>query len=470
MGSASYSSSSPSSLSSSLLKSRIPRLLCPSRFSPRLLFLYCCIFITVTVCLGFRMHVGSYLSTVLYGLPMLAQAQSSVTASSSAASSTSSDSVGDPFKAYKIGAENITATLIPYGARLTSVLVPDRDGNKQDIVIGYDDPRDYLKDTETDHTYFGAVVGRYANRIKNGTFAMGREKLEVPANENGGLATLHGGDVGYDQRNWTVTAHSESTITFTLFDKELEDFPGDIVTHATFSVETRRTAENPEGLPQLTTRLTSLALTEKTPIMLSNHIYWNLNAFKEENILDDTYLQLPLSNRYIGTNGLLIPNGTLLDVDSTYNGSPDFTGGKLVGQDIQEAEGLCGTNCTGYDNCFIIDRPAYSGVAQDSLVPILRANSSTTGISIEVSSNQQAVQIFTCPSQNGTIPIKPSQEKRNNGEGAKALNQYGCLVIEPEGWIDGINHPEWGQLPYQVYAPDTAPAVSWTTYRFGIIQ
>lgn len=416
------------------------------------------------------MHVGSYLSTVLYGLPVLAQAQSaaSASASASAAPSSASSAKVDPFKSYKISAENITATLIPYGARLTSVLVPDRDGKTQDVAVGYDDPRDYLKDTETDHTFFGAVVGRYANRIKNGTFTLDGEQVKVPKSEDG-VDTLHGGFVGYDQRNWTVTAHTESAITFSLLDQEFEGFPGDVITHATFSVETRRTAENPEGLPQLTTRLTSLSLTDKTPIMLSNHIYWNLNAFKEETVLDDTYLQLPLSQRYIGTDGILIPNGTLLDVSSSLSGSLDFTSGKLLGQDIKNAEGACGTGCTGYDNCFIIDRPT-SSAAADSLVPILRANSSTTGISLEVSSNQQAVQIYNCPGQDGTIPIKPSQEKRNNGKGAKNVNKYGCLVIEPEGWIDGINHPEWGQLPNQVFAPDTAPAVNWATYRFGTIQ
>lgn len=464
MGSASY----PSSSSSSFLKSRICRLCFPARFSGRVFFLYCCIFITATVCLGFRMHVGSYLSTVLYGLPVLAQAQSAASASAPAASSTGSSAKVDLFKTYKISAENITATLIPYGARLTSVLVPDRDGNTQDVVVGYDDPRDYLNDTETAHTYFGAVVGRYANRIKNGTFTVDGKEVKVPKNEDG-LDTLHGGFVGYDQRNWTVTAHSESAITFSLLDHAFQGFPGDVVTHATFSVETRRTAENPEGLPQLTSRLTSLALTDKTPIMLSNHIYWNLNAFKDETILDDTFLQLPLSQRYIGTDGILIPNGTILDVASTRNGSLDFTSGKLVGQDLKDTDGVCGTGCTGYDTCFIVDRPtAYA--AKDSLVPILRANSSTTGISLEVSSNQQAVQIYSCPGQDGTIPIKPSQEKRNNGKGAKNVNKYGCLVIESEGWIDGINNPEWGQLPYQVFAPDTAPAVNWATYRFGTIQ
>lgn len=465
---------SPSS-SSSVLGSRIPRLLgalfCPARFSPRLLFLYCFIFLTVTVLLGIRMHIGSYLSTVLYGLPVLAQAQGSTSTSTSSAPSLStaeSESSVDPFKAYTIKAENITATFIPYGARLTSVLVPDRDGNQQDVVVGYDDPRDYLKDTETNHTYFGAVVGRYANRIKNGSFPLDGERYNVSRNENDGLDTLHGGFVGYDQRNWTVTAHTDSTVTFTLLDEGFEGFPRDIITHATFTVDNKRTLDNPEGLPQLTSKMVSLALTGKTPIMLSNHIYWNLNAFKEQDILDDTFLQLPLSERYVGTDGILIPNGTILDVDSTYNGSPDFTTGKLVGRDIEDAKGLCGTDCTGYDNCFIVDRPPQTG-ARDSVVSILRANSSTTGISLEITSNQQAVQIYTCMSQNGTIPIKPSQAKRNGGEGAKFVNKYGCMAIEPEGWIDGINHPEWGQLPYQIFAPDTAPAINWATYKFGTI-
>ena len=463
-------SSSSSSSSSCILNSRLPRLLCPARFSPRLLVLYCFIFLAVIALLGSRMHFGSYFSAVLYGLPVLAQAQGQDQGSASAPTA-SSNTAGpvDPFKTYTIRAENITATLIPYGARLTSVLVPDRDGNQQDVVVGYDDPRNYLKDTETSHTFFGAVVGRYANRIKNGSFTLDKKKYQVPANENDGLDTLHGGNVGYDQRNWTVTTHSESTITFSLLDQGLEDFPGDIITHATFTVDTSQTVNNPDGLPQLTTKLVSLALTQKTPIMLSNHIYWNLNAFKKQNILEDTYLQLPLSKRYIGTDEHSVPNGTILDVDSTYNGSPDFTTGKLVSSDIQDAKGLCGTDCTGYDNCFIIDRPPQSA-AQDSLVSILYANSSTTGISLEVTSNQQAVQIYACPGQDGSIPIKPSQEKRNGGDGAKNVNKYGCLVIEPEGWIDGINHPEWGQLPYQVYAPDTAPAVNWATYRFGTIQ
>jgi hypothetical protein len=100
------------------------------------------------------------------------------------------------FAEVTLTAEDITAKLIPYGARLISLLVPDRSGNVQDIVLGYDNTTQYLTDTETNHTYFGPIVGRYANRIKNGTFTIDGNTYHVPENEHGGLNTLHGGKVG----------------------------------------------------------------------------------------------------------------------------------------------------------------------------------------------------------------------------------------------------------------------------------
>lgn len=443
----------------------IRALFCPARISPRFLYLYCLAFLAVVALLGFRMHVKHYLSAVLYGLPVLAQSSPTPSDSSNSAQLHGHD---DHFKEYTIKADHITATLIPYGARLTSLLVPDRSGQMQDVVVGYDDPMDYLRDTQTDHTFFGSVVGRYANRIKNGTFTVDGKKYQIAKNEKNGFSTLHGGKIGYDQRNWTVTAYSKSSVTFTLMDKADEGFPGDVITHATFSVDAERTAENPKGLPQLTTKLVSLSLTDKTPIMMSNHIYWNLNGFKKNNVLDDTFLQLPLSKRIVGTDGILIPDGSILDVDTAYKGSADFTAGKLVGADIKDTTGLCGTGCTGYDNCFIVDRPP-SYAAQNSIVPVLRMSSSTTGISLEVATNQQAVQIYACNNQKGTTPVKKSQLNRNHGQGAEYINKHGCVVIEPEGWIDGINHPEWGQLSDQVFGPGSAPAINWATYQFGTV-
>jgi aldose 1-epimerase len=416
------------------------------------------------------MHLKSYLAAAIYGLPALAHAAPSpASGSSSSASSSSSD---PHFKTYTIKAENITATLIPYGARLTSLLVPDRDGNEQDVIVGYDDPKTYLHDSETNRTFFGAVVGRYANRIKNGTFSIDGTAYHIPENENGGRDTLHGGSVGYDMRNWTVTSHTDSAITFSLLDQGLENFPGDVISYATYSVSTQKSAENPKGLPQLTTKLVSLALTQKTPIMLANHLYWNLNAFKNPTILNDTLLQLPLSERFIVGDGILIPTGEIGDVDTAYSGALDFTEPKLIGKDIDKTTGLCGTGCTGYDTCWLVDRPAAYG-AGDTVVPTVRVASEKTGISLEIATNQAAMQVYTCNGQNGSIATKDSQAKRNKAQdgnpGAAFVNKYGCVVFETEDWIDGINQPQWGRRPYQIAGPDDGPVVNFATYQFGTI-
>jgi aldose 1-epimerase len=446
--------------------------LCPARITPRILSVYCLLFLSVTAALGFKMHFKSYATAALYGLPALASAMPSASSSDASLSAAGSSSDSGHFTEYAIEAENITVKLIPYGARVTHVLVPDSNGNTQDVLVGYDNPKEYLHDSETNRTFFGAVVGRYANRIKNGTFSIDGDTYHIPENDKSGKDTLHGGFIGYDMRNWTVTAHSQSSITFTLFDEGFENFPGDVINHAVFSVSTEKSAENPKGLPQLTTKLVSLALTKKTPIMLSNHIYWNLNAFKNDNILKDTSLQMPLSDRIIAADTILIPTGEILDVKTAFEGALDFTEPKLIGQDIEKTTGVCGEGCTGYDTCWLIDRPpAYA--TPNSMVPSVHLASDKTGITLDIATNQAALQIYTCNGQNGSIATKKSQAKRNKDQdgdaGAAYINKYGCFVVETEDWIDGINQPQWGRLPYQVFGPDDGPAVNWATYQFGTL-
>jgi aldose 1-epimerase len=363
----------------------------------------------------------------------------------------------DSFKPYTICAPGINATFIGYGARLTHLYVPDKHGAQRDVVVGYDDPNQYLKDTLTNHTYFGPIVGRYANRIRNGTFTLpstGSKEYHIVENEHGGINTLHGGSVGYDQQNWTVTASSSSSVTFSLLDPSGDQgFPGTVLTHATYTVTAGR----------LTCRTTSLALDSQTPIMLANHIYWNLNSFASPTVLNDT-LWMPYSDRYIVVDGILIPTGALGAVSQ----KPvlDFTTPKPIGRDLASpaAVGTCGTNCTGYDNAFIIDRPRYSGPETPDLpFPMLSMWSNDTGIRMDVRTNQQGLQIYSCGGQDGSIPVKASQK----GSGVGFVNRFGCLVIEPQGWIDGINHPEWGQGEYQIYGADTGPAVNFATYDFS---
>ena len=392
-----------------------------------------------------------------------------VATQNSTTSYNSSSTPSSPFTLYTLISENITATFIPYGARLTSLRVQDRQGLEQDVVVGYDDPNQYLIDTETNHTYFGPVVGRYANRIKNGTFTLNGQTYHVPENENGGLDTLHGGTVGYDQRNWTVTAQSNDSITFTLLDQAFEGFPGSVITHASYALSSTPSGPYGELRPRLTAKIVSVTLDQETPIMLAHHIYWNLNAFTSQTILNDTTLWMPYSDRYIIVDNILIPIGQLGTVAS--RPVLDFTSPKLVGKDLQNATNLCGFNCTGYDNAFILDRPRCTG-PEASNFPVLSLWSNNTGIRMDVSTNQQGLQIYSCNGQNGTIPVRPSQVQRNKNAGvmnggAQYVQKYGCLVIETQGWIDGVNHPEWGMQDYWIYSPETGPAVNYATYDFS---
>jgi len=396
--------------------------------------------------------------------PLIVQASSDFISSGIATSAASS-----PFTLYTLTSENISATFIPYGARLTSLLVLNCSGTDQDIVVGYDDPAQYAADSATNHTYFGTMVGRYGNRIKNGTFTLDGKTFEIPANENNGADTLHGGRIGYDQRNWTVTSQSDTSITFTLFDDAFEGFPGSVITHATYALSSAISGRRGERNPRLTVRTVSIALDQATPIMLVPHFYWNLGAFTTPTVLDDQTLWMPYSKRYVEVDDILVPTGALGTVAS--RPVLDFTSPKTIGRDLQGATDLCGHGCTGYDTSFILDRPHGTG-AEAMNFPVLSLWSTTTGIRMDVSTNQQGLQIYSCNGQNGTIPVKASQTQRNSdvyGGGAKFIEQHGCVVVETQGWIDGVNHPEWGNSQYWIYSPKTGPAVNHATYDFSII-
>jgi aldose 1-epimerase len=273
--------------------------------------------------------------------------------------------------------------------------------------------------------------------------------------------------VGYDQRNWTVVASNDSSITFSLLDAGFEGFPGTVLTIASYAVSVYPSGPQGEYRPRFTSTITAHALDEPTPIMLSNHIYWNLNAFKAETIENDTTLWMPYADRWIKTDGILIPTGEIGTTASTPG--LDFTSPKTIGAAIADAEGLCGTNCTGVDNAFINDRPVYVG--SDTNLKVLSLWSNTTGILMELSHNQQGTQIYTCNGQGGDnpIPIKKSQADRNgNSTGStEYVQKYGCIVIEPQAWIDGINHPEWGVDKYEIFSPETGPLNFYSTYDFS---
>ncbi|KAL8940263.1 MAG: hypothetical protein Q9211_002361 [Gyalolechia sp. 1 TL-2023] len=320
----------------------------------------------------------------------------------------------DPLQKYTISASGINATFISYGARLTNLYVNDRNGNPQDVVLGFDNAEDYIRDDETTHTYLGPIVGRYANRIRNGTFTIQGRTSRVPQNDNMGHNTLHGGQIGYDQRNWTLVSANSSSITFSLLDQAFEGFPGSIITYATYTLSAG---------PTWTSRLVSIPLDEPTPIMLANHVYWNLGAFIDgpgSTILNHT-LHMPYAARFIETDNIEVPTGPIGPVHGTFL---DFTSPKQIGRDISSATNACGYNCTGYDHAFILDRPRYSAPEASDL-SVLTLSSGSTGIRMDVFTNQQSLQVYTCDNTDGSIEVKGSQRHE---AGTRFVEKYGCKL------------------------------------------
>ena len=297
---------------------------------------------------------------------------------------------------YQCESEGIRASFIPYGASMSNLFVTDVHGVERDIVLGFDNATYYSESAL--HPHLNGVPGRYANRIKNSTFTIDGVTSNVLPNENGGLDTLHGGPNGWDYRNWTVVAHTTDSITFSLVDDDgNQGFPGQVVSYVTYTLTPY----------QWHIKMVALSTTKKTPIMLSSHTYWNLDGYQNPNTnlaLNHT-LYMPYSGQRIAADGILIPNGTILanqpkSVNDFWS-APKQIGANLTSPDLY---GNCGTNCTGYDTCYLVNREQ-NGPYDWRQAPVLTLASDYSGIQIDIFTEQQALQFYSCNNMNGK-PIR----------------------------------------------------------------
>ncbi|TDL29404.1 galactose mutarotase-like protein [Rickenella mellea] len=339
------------------------------------------------------------------------------------------------------------ANFISFGATAVNFWVKDKHGKFRDILLGFDNHTTYV----TERTFFGAVIGRYANRIKNGTFSIPvanpprGDIFHIPENENNGTDTLHGGFVGYDQRQWTILKRSKNSVTYTLVDPDgTQGFPGTVHATAVYTLENNSVW----NIHLLATA------TAKTPIMLTGHHFWNLEAYQETQDLDGHFAQFD-SSRVVDTDGILVPNGRLIQT----KGTPlDFSKAKSIGKSIPATAPFqfCGTNCVGFDNCWIYDK-------SNASAPAFSIWSVNSGIRLDVTTNQAAVQIFTC---NGIDPVAIPRKVDQGGPNTIYAG-HSCLAIEQESWIDAINNPRWGID--QIYGPQRDYTWS-SSYAFSVLN
>ncbi|KAI3393492.1 hypothetical protein diail_4213 [Diaporthe ilicicola] len=368
---------------------------------------------------------------------------------------------------YWLYGEGISASFIPYGASISNLIIKDQYGIDRDIVGGFDNASYYGIDKQ--HPHFGGVPGRYANRIKNSTFEIDGVEYHVTPNENPtpeapeGADTLHGGLDGWDWRNFTVESYSKNSITFSIFDPDgKEGFPGDVLSYITYTL----------GDMTWDFKMVAVSLTKKTPIMLSSHTYWNLDGFanNETNTALNHTLYLPYSGQRVDVDNILIPTGDI--VANQPDSVNDFwSAPKQLGANISSPELVnnCGFNCTGYDTCYLVNRDQngpYDWRADGGFVAQL--SSPWSGISVDVYTDQDAFQVYSCNGQNGSMALKSTQGILDDPDFPRTIPKYGCIVMEVEDWIDAINQPEWQRDKKNIFGPGDDPYVLQASYRFSV--
>ncbi|KAI1179523.1 aldose 1-epimerase [Nemania sp. FL0916] len=337
---------------------------------------------------------------------------------------------------YTISSRNLKAQFIPYGATLTNLFVKGKDGKEVDVVLGYDDIAYYPEDTS--HPVYNSVPGRYVNRIGHGKYTIGNTTYSTQLND--GNNTLHSGTNNWSYRTWNVTAATESSITFTVRDEAFSEqgMPGLVLANLTYSVDGDR----------WNIKMNAVSPTAKSPLMLTHHTYFNLDAYKNpstEKIWNHT-LYMPYSARYLVADDGALPTG---EIATAAPGSiNDFASapGMFLGhaQNLAGFSSNCGGGgaCEGYNGYFLIDdAPANA--------PVVTLASAFSGIKAELRTDQPGVVIYSCNWFDGTADLKSTQGTDAN----KKVVRSSCVAIEAQDYVDGINHPEWGRREAQISGP-----------------
>ena len=304
----------------------------------------------------------------------------------------------------------LEAKVTEYGAILVSMKVPDRDGKIADVTHGYDTLEGWLTNT----SYFGSTVGRFGNRIADGRFTLdGKEYTLAKNNEPGGIPChLHGGLKGFDKVLWKGEAFENdgaSGVTFTYLSKDGEEgYPGNL------SVEVTYTLNDDNQL------IWDAKATTDAPTVLNivHHSYWNLSGDATTSINDH---ELTLyADRYLPTDAGLIPTGDLAPVAGT---PMDFTKPHLIGERV-EANFEALTLGEGYDHAWVL-----SGEKDGDLVKAAKLHDPETGRTMEISTNQPAIQFYGGNVLDGTV----------TGKGGVVYQKRTALCLETENFPDAPN-------------------------------
>ncbi len=324
--------------------------------------------------------------------------------------------------------------VLAWGAALQELVVPGRKG-ATDVILGYDDMTGYLKASN----YFGATVGRYANRIAKGRFTLDGKVYELATND--GPNALHGGVRGFDKHLWTIDRvasgkSASATLTYTSPDGE-EGYPGTMKVTATFTLTETNELE-------VTYRATS---DKPTIANITNHSYFNLGGVAAGHSATEALVTIPAAH-YTPVDTTLIPTGEIRSVE----GTPfDFRKPRRVSERIRDGRDEQLRIGRGYDHNWVVSRAPVSG-----LQLMAKVEDPVSGRTMQIFSNQPGVQFYTGNVLDGTA----------TGKGGVIYRQGDGLCFEPQVFPDTPNKPSFGSArldPGQTYE-------NRIVYRFSVAR
>lgn len=309
---------------------------------------------------------------------------------------------GNEILLYTIKGGGLIAKLMPLGATLVRLYVPDSTGALADVVLGYDDADTYLSDWMN----IGATVGRCANRIKGGTFTLNGQTVTLARNNLGN--SLHSGPDFYSHRLWQVESQEENTITFRLDSPDGDQgYPGNVTIRVTYTL-----------VDPGTLRINYEAVSDRdTVINLTNHSGFNLagHQFPEKAIHQELTI---FSSHFLPTDETFIPTGEVWDVTGT---PMDFRTPKLISRDI-ETDYPQIIRPTGYDSTYLVEQPLCA-----------RLRDPNSGRTMEVYTNLPGVHFYS----GNYLGI--------SGKDSVYYSNRSGICLETQFYPDAIHHPQWPQ-------------------------
>lgn len=311
---------------------------------------------------------------------------------------------------YTISCGKLCAKVTNYGAALVSLLIPDRNGNVADVVLGCDDVSGYAG-----FSFLGATVGRNANRIQNGRFQVDGETWSLPTFF--GPHNLHSGPDFFHRRLWTAERVTENSVTFLLNSPHLDQgFPGNAQIRVTYTLE----------YPSSLTISYDASCDRVSVFNMTNHSFFNLAGHDQSDLAMKQTLMIP-SQRYTVCNRMNVPTGELRCVAGT---PMDFREPKAIGRDIRGF-------FRGYDHNYEVTEN-----------PCAVLHDPNSGRTMTVSTDCPGLQIYTP----GGV--------RGPGKGGVSYGKHPAVCLETQFFPDAVNHPEWAQ-------PFTKDYHSQTTFQFS---